>query len=61
MSGSNTEAMGNGFFHHGVATPVSNHRGTVVAVDGEGRNVVLIWLYDHRGGYALLMIDAENR
>lgn len=60
MSGSNTEAMGNGFFHHGVATPVSNHRGTVVAVDGEGRNVVLIWLYDHRGGYALLMIDAET-
>ncbi len=60
MSGSNTEAMGNGFFHHGVATPVSNHRGTTVAVDGEGRNVVLIWLYDHRGGYALLMIDAET-
>ncbi len=60
MSGSNTEAMGNGFFHHGVATPISNHRGTAVTVDGEGRNVVLIWLYDHRGGYALLMIDAET-
>ncbi|MDE3001209.1 MAG: hypothetical protein OXU79_19195 [Gemmatimonadota bacterium] len=60
MSDSNTEAMGNGFFHHGVATPVSNHRGTAVTVDGEGRNVVLIWLYDHRGGYALLMIDAET-
>jgi hypothetical protein len=24
-----TEDLGNGFFHHGVATPVSNHRGTV--------------------------------
>ena len=60
MSDSNTEAMGNGFFHHGVATPISNHRGTAVTVDGEGRNVVLIWLYDHRGGYALLMIDAET-
>lgn len=60
MSDSNTEAMGNGFFHHGVATPISNHRGTAVTADGEGRNVVLIWLYDHRGGYALLMIDAET-
>ena len=55
-----TEDLGNGFFHHGVATPVSNHRGTVATVDGEGRNVVLVWLFDHRGGYALLMIDAET-
>ena len=60
MSGSNTEELGNGFFHHGVATPISNHRGTAVTVDGEGRNVVLIWLYDNRGGYALLMIDAAT-
>ncbi len=44
--------------HHGVATPVSNHRGTVATVDGRGRNVVLVWLFDHRGGYALLLIDA---
>jgi len=55
-----TEDLGNGFSHHGVATPVSNHRGTVATVDGEGRNVVLVWLFDHRGGYALLMIDAET-
>jgi hypothetical protein len=55
-----TEDLGNGFFHHGVATPVSNHRGTVATVDGQGRNVVLVWLFDHRGGYALLMIDAET-
>ena len=55
-----TEELGNGFFHHGVATPVSNHRGTVATVDGEVRNVVLVWLFDHRGGYALLMIDAET-
>jgi len=55
-----TEDLGNGFFHHGVATPVSNHRGTVATVDGEGNNVVLVWLFDHRGGYALLMIDAET-
>jgi len=52
--------LGNGFRDHGVATPVSNHRGTVATVDGEGRNVVLVWLFDHRGGYALLMIDAET-
>ena len=55
-----TEDLGNGFMHHGVATPVSNHRGTVATVDGDGRNVVLVWLFDHRGGYALLMIDAET-
>lgn len=53
-----TEDLGNGFLHHGVATPVSNHRGTVATVDGEGRDVVLTWLFDHRGGYALLVIDA---
>ncbi len=50
----------NGFVDHGVATPVSNHRGTVATVDGQGRKVVLVWLFDHRGGYALLMIDAET-
>jgi len=55
-----TEDLGNGFLHHGVATPVSNHRGTVAAADREGRNVVLVWLFDHRGGYALLMIDVET-
>jgi hypothetical protein len=54
------EDMGNGFQHHGIATPVSNHRGTVATVDGDGRNVVLVWLYDHRGGYALLMVDAQT-
>ena len=52
--------LGGGFTDHGVASPVSNHRGTVATVDGEGRNVVLVWLFDHRGGYALLMIDAET-
>ncbi len=54
------EDMGNGFQHHGVTVPVSNHRGTVATVDGDGRNVVLVWLYDHRGGYALLMVDAQT-
>ncbi len=59
-AGSATEDLGNGFAHHGVATPVSNHRGTVATVDGDGRDVVLAWLFDHRGGYALLMIDADT-
>jgi len=53
-----SEDLGNGLFHHGVATPLSNHRGTVATVDGDGRDVVLVWLFDHRGGYALLLIDA---
>jgi len=48
------------FTDHGVATPMSNHRGIVATVDGDGRNVVLVWLFDHRGGYALLCIDAET-
>lgn len=55
---SSTKDLGNGFFDHGVASPISNHRGVVSTVDGNGRNVVLVWLFDHRGGYSLLMIDA---
>ena len=49
-----------GYRDHGVASPISNHRGTVAAVDGAGRNVALIWLFDHRGGYGLLVVDAET-
>lgn len=52
--------LGNGFFDHGVASPNSNSRGVVATVDGNGRNVVLVWLFDHRGTYALQMIDAET-
>lgn len=60
MASAATEDLGNGFEHHGVATPISNHRGTVATVDGQGRNIVLVWLFDHRGGYALLWIEAET-
>ena len=60
MSQPPTEDLGNGFRHHGVATPIGNHRGTVATIDGDGKNVVLLWLYDHRGCCALLMIDAEE-
>ncbi|WP_157970362.1 Vgb family protein [Albibacterium indicum] len=55
-----SQDLGGGFVDHGVASPISNHRGTVATVDGDGRNVVLVWLFDHRGGYALLMVDAET-
>ena len=55
-----TEDLGNGFRHHGVATPVSGHRGAVATVDGAGHNVFLAWLNDHRGGYELLLIDATT-
>ena len=55
-----SEELRGGFTHHGVATPLSTHRGLVATVDGQGRDVVLLWLYDHRGGYALLMIDAQT-
>ena len=56
----NTKDMGNGFRDHGVATPISNHRGTVATVDGEGRNIVLVWLFDIRGANTLLVIDATS-
>ena len=55
-----SEDLGRGFSHHGVATPLSNHRGMVATADGAGRDVMLVWLYDHRGGYALLLIDAAT-
>ena len=55
-----TDSLASGFVDHGVATPVSNHRGIVATIDGSGRDVVLVWLFDHRGGYALLLIDAET-
>jgi len=55
-----TRDLGNGFRDHGVATPVSQHRGIVAARNGQGHDVVLIWLFDHRGGYALLMVDVDT-
>lgn len=52
--------LGNGFRDHGVAVPISNERGTVVTVDGQGRKVMLVLLMDHRGGHGLLMLDVET-
>jgi hypothetical protein len=53
------EDLGKGFRHHGIATPVSTHRGVVATLDGAGKPIVLAWLFDHRGGYALLLTDVE--
>ena len=55
-----SQNLGKGFFDHGAASPVSSARGIVATVDGNGRNVSLVWLFDHRGGYALLLVDAET-
>jgi hypothetical protein len=52
--------LGDGFVDHGVAVPISNHRGACATVDGNDRDVVLLYLMDHRGGYELLLIDAET-
>ncbi|MCK5802285.1 MAG: hypothetical protein KAI66_05605, partial [Lentisphaeria bacterium] len=57
MAKAESKDLGKGFKDHGVATPISHHRGTVTTVDGEGKPVVLAWLMDHRGGYCLLMLD----
>ena len=56
----NTRELGQGFRDHGVATPISNHRGMVATVDGDGRNIVLVWLFDIRGANTLLVIDATT-
>ncbi|GGG85798.1 hypothetical protein GCM10007415_18990 [Parapedobacter pyrenivorans] len=48
------------FVDHGVASPVSTNRGVVATVDGQGRNIVMAWLFDVRGGYSLLVIDEET-
>jgi len=55
-----TRELGGGLADHGVATPISQHRGTVATVDGAGRNIVLAWLMDHRGCYQLLLIDVQT-
>lgn len=52
--------LGNGFRDHGVAVPISNQRGAAAAVDGRGRNVLLVLLMDHRGGYSLLMLEVAT-
>jgi hypothetical protein len=52
--------LGNGFTDCGIAAPVADSRGAVATTDGAGRDVVLIWLYDSRGGYALLLVAVAD-
>lgn len=59
-SSASPNAVNNLFADHGVAAPFSTHRGIIATQDGQKRNIVLVWLYDHRGCYALLLIDAET-
>lgn len=51
--------LGNGFSDHGVAVPVSCTLSYAVTTNKDGKNVVLAWLNDHRGEYALLEIDPD--
>ena len=52
--------IGNGFYSYGVPVPISQSRGFVATVDGNGKNIVLVWLQDYRGCYELLKIDATT-
>ncbi len=51
-------AIGSDFYDHGVPVPISEPKGIVATVDSEGNNIVVAWLYDFRGGYELILIDA---
>lgn len=55
-----TRDLGKGFVDHGVALSLSSARGIVATADGDGRDVVLVWLMDYRGCAALLTIDADT-
>ncbi|NQU75620.1 MAG: hypothetical protein HQ546_04795 [Planctomycetes bacterium] len=55
-----TRDLGNGFRDHGVAAPVARSRGAAATVDGDGNNVILVYLSDHRACMSLLTIDART-
>ena len=55
-----TKDLGNGLRDHGVAAPVARSRGAAATVDGEGRNVILVYLSDHRACMSLAVIDART-
>ena len=52
--------LGNGFYDYGPTSNIAYQRGIVATDDGSGNNIVLCWLFDHRGGYALLFVDAKT-
>lgn len=55
-----SQAQAAGFIDHGIPTPVAQTRGVVSTVDQSGQDVILTWLQDWRGGYAILMVNAET-
>lgn len=55
-----TQDLGNGFRDHGVAATVARSRGAAATVDGDGRNVILVYLSDYRACTSLLLIDAQT-
>ena len=55
-----SQAQAVGFVDHGIPTPVAQTRGVVSTVDQNGQDVILTWLQDWRGGYAILMVNAET-
>ncbi|MFP3904470.1 MAG: hypothetical protein ACLFWB_09555, partial [Armatimonadota bacterium] len=57
---SQTTDLGDGFKDHGPFSTAAQSRGMVCTEDGDGRSVVLVWLFDHRYSYALGVIDAET-
>lgn len=52
--------LGDGFIDHGPAGAANSNRGMVCTLDGEGNEVILIWLFDRRYAYALAVIDAQT-
>lgn len=55
-----SQAQAAGFVDHGIPTPVAQTRGVVSTVDQSGQDVILTWLQDWRGGYAILIVNAET-
>lgn len=55
-----SQAQAAGLVDHGIPTPVAQTRGVVSTVDQSGQDVILTWLQDWRGGYAILMVNAET-
>ncbi len=55
-----TEGLGNGFMDHGPFSHAARCYGMVCTEDAEGAPVVLVWLFDRRGTYALAVIDAQT-
>ncbi len=52
--------LGNGFYDHGTTSRIAYQRGIVATADANGKNIILSWLFDHRGAYTLLWLDAQT-